>query len=163
MLDGDGVELAHPADDLIAAQDARAATGVKGAVFGCFKTVFVRGTAEQGDDIGLEIVEIDRAHGGSPLLGTCAASREAADSRGFHDAAVTILEADAAFKDANTLLLALMVVQPDRDQATPQRRAHHRQGLGNRVIERDGGGVRGEDVLDLRIDEGQRHRFLPAS
>src|SRR3546814_13439818 len=68
-----------------AGQEARGAAGMQSGMRGGFESIFVSGIAEQGDNLHLEVIEISRTAGASPLLRQGTAGDQAGEPRGFDD------------------------------------------------------------------------------
>ena len=115
----------------------------------------------------LDVVEIDRDHAPPCRRPTApAAARRRRRRRASRSRASCRLcgdEARAVLEQADPVLLATLILERRRQQARPQRHAHHRQIARDRVRQREPRLLREQPHLQRRIHEGKRDRLLVAA
>ncbi|MCY1423977.1 hypothetical protein D9M71_397060 [compost metagenome] len=127
------------------------------------KCVQRAGKAQHRFHIGLDVEEIDDIATLRPAFRQTAAADHTGQHRLLLQAFQLADEAQAAFEQANAILLAVQVVLQRLDQARPQGRTHGGHVIGNRVGQQQRLDARTEQLELLRIDEAVGDRFLVAS
>ena len=142
--------------------DARGLTRVQRRVFARHESERIQrtGKAQHRFHVSLDVEEVD------DIATLCPAFRQtaAADDTGQHRLLLQAFqltdETQAAFEQADAILLTVQVVLKRLDQAWPQGRAHGRHVVRDRVGQQQRLDTRIEQLELFRIDEAVGDRFL---